>query len=142
MADVGLIRKRLRAEIDATRRADSARRDRAAATADAYEAFLASTAVPIFRQLANALRAEGIAFDVLTPPGGVSLVSDRRRDEVIEMMLDTSVDPPEAMLVSVRSRGSRVSRSEAPVKPGADPHTISEDDLIERVIHELRPWLA
>lgn len=140
MADVGLIRKRLRAEIDAARRAATSRRERALAAERAYEAFLAGVAIPVIRQVATALRAEGIPLDVQTPANSVRLVADRNRD-ALELQLDTTVDPPQPLLVSTYARGSRVVRSERHVKQGAAIDTISEDDLIERLIEELRPWL-
>jgi hypothetical protein len=142
VADVGLIRKRLRFEIDAARRASAERRARTAAATSAYEQFLAMSAVPVFRQIANVLRAEGIPFEVQTPGQGVRLVSDRDRDDVIEIELDTTADPPQPTLISTRTRGSRVVRSESPIKPGAAIETLTEDDLIERLMQELRPWLG
>ncbi len=142
MADVGLIRKRLRAEIDAARHAAATRRGRASAATRAYEVFLADIAVPVFRQLTNVLRAESIPFELQTPSGGVRLVSDRNRDDAIEIELDTSRDPPQPMLVATRTRGSRMLRTERAVKEGADIEGITEDDLIERLIEEIRPWLG
>jgi hypothetical protein len=141
VADVGLIRKRLRAEIDAARKTAATRRERASAAERAYEKFLESVAIPAFRQLATVLRAEGIPSDVQTPSGGVRLVSDRHRD-TIELELDTSLDPPQPLLVSTHSRGSRVVRNERHVKGDADIAAIGEDDVIERLIEELRPWLG
>jgi hypothetical protein len=141
VADVGLIRKRLRAEIDRARKSAALRRERAAAAERAYETFLDSVAIPAFRQVATVLRAESIPFDVQTPAGGVRLVSDRHRD-AIELELDTTLDPPQPLLVSTHTRGSRVVRSERQVKDGAEIAAIGEDDVIERLIEELRPWLG
>ena len=141
MADVGLIRKRLRAEIDLARKSAATRRERAAVAERAYEKFLESVAIPAFRQLATVLRAESIPFDVQTPAGGVRLVSDRHRDG-IQLELDTTLDPPQPLLVSTQTRGSRVVRNERHVKDGADIEAIGEDDVIERLIEELRPWLG
>jgi hypothetical protein len=136
-----LIRKRVRAEIDAARKTAASRRKRAADAGRAYETFLSDIAVPVFRQMATVLRAEGIPFEVQTPSGGVRLVSDHNRD-AIEVELDTTRDPPQPMLVSTYTRGSRVVRNERLVKETADMETITEDDVIERVIEEIRPWLG
>jgi hypothetical protein len=141
MADVALIRKRLRSEIDAARRGAAERRERAAAANRAYETFLSDVAIPTFRSLANVLRAEGIQFDVQTPSGGVRLVSDRQRDDVLELELDDTFDPPQVMIVSSRRRGSRSLRTERAVKERIAIDRITEDDLIERLIEEMRPWL-
>jgi hypothetical protein len=141
VADIGLIRKRVRREIDHARQAATARRERAAAASLAYETFVTDVAVPAFRQLATVLKAEGVAFEVQTPSNGVRLVADRGRDG-IELELDTSADPPQPILVSSYTRGSRSLRTERPVKDGAPIDGITEDELIERLIQELKPWLG
>ena len=45
------------------------------------------------------------------------------------------------MIVSTYTRGSRVVRHERPVKDHVTIESITEDDMIERVIEEIRPWL-
>ena len=107
----------------------------------AYETFLNDVAIPAFRQLANVLRSEGLLFDVQTPAGGVSLASDRSRDDRLELELDSTTDPPTPMLIVSRQRGSRLLRTERTVKTGGTIESITEDELIDRVIDELRPWL-
>jgi hypothetical protein len=138
---VALLRKRIQSAIEAGRRGAAERRQRAAAASRAYETFLNEMATPAFRQVANVLRAEGLPFDVQTPLNGVHLVFDRARDDRIELELDTSTDPPSPMLIVTRTRGGRLLRAERPVKEGAAIETITEDELIERLIDELRPWL-
>ncbi len=142
MADAGLIRKRLRAEIDAARRATASRRERTSAVERAYEQFLGTVAIPAFRTMANVLRAEALPFELQTPSGSVRLVSDRRRDDGIELVLDTTRDPPQPMLVTVRAHGNRIVRHERAVKDDAGIDTITEDDVIERLFEELKPWLG
>ena len=142
MADVALIRKRLRTEIEQARRSTAERRERAKAAARAYESFLEDIAIPTFRQLATVLRAEGVPFDVQTPSGGVRLVSDRNRDEGIELELDNTQDPPQLMLTSMRTWGRRSLRSERAVKERTAIDHVTEDDLLEHLIAEVRPWLG
>jgi hypothetical protein len=142
VADAGLVRKRLRQEIEAARKASGAKRARAAGASRAYDAFLESIAVPAVRMMANVLRAEGLPFETQTPSGGVRLVSDRNRDDAIAVELDTSADPPQPILVTTLNRGSRMLRTEGPVKAGAAIEAITEDELIERLIEELKPWLG
>jgi sirohydrochlorin ferrochelatase len=142
MADVALIRKRLRSEIDQARRTAAERRERAKGATRAYEAFLESIAIPAFRQVANALRAEGIAFEVQTPSAGVRLVPDRGRDDGVELELDTSHDPPQVMLASTHTWGSRIRRNERSLSSGTTIDRITEDDLLEQLVAELRPWLG
>ncbi len=141
-ADVSLVRRRLRHAIDAARRAGAERRTRTDAAERVYEQFLEGTAIPAFRVVAAALRGEGIGFDVLTPSGGVSLVSARQRSDVIELELDRTTDPPAPNILVTRVRGSRVVRSERPVREDAAMEDLTEDDVIEMLLEELRPWLA
>ena len=142
MLDAGQLRKRVRAEIDAARRASATRRERAAAANRDYEAFLEARAVPAFRVMANVLRAEGIPFEVMTPSGGVRLVSDKNRDDMIELELDASLDPPQPLLSVVQSRGSRVLRTERLVKEGSPISDISDEDVIDLLVAQLKPWLG
>ena len=46
------------------------------------------------------------------------------------------------MLVSTSHEGSRVVRHERPVKDHVPIESITEDDVIERLIEEIRPWLG
>lgn len=142
MADPAQLRKRLKAAIEAARRAAATRRERATAAAHEYEEFLEARAVPAFRAIANVLRAEGIPFEVTTPSGGVRLVADKNRDDVIDLELDTTLDPPQPLLSVVQSRGSRVLRTERLVKEGSPISDISEEDVIELLIDQIKPWLG
>lgn len=140
--DAGLLRKRMRTEIDAARRGATERRERATTAARAYDVFLETIAVPAFRSMANVLRAEGVPFETQTPGSAVRLVSDRSRDDMIELSLDTAADPPQPMFVTARTRGGRVLRSERPLKERAAIDKITEDEVIEGLIEELQPWLG
>ena len=140
--DPGLIRKRVRSEIDAARRTSAERRQRANAATRAYETFLENIAVPAFRTMANVLRAEGVPFEAQTPAGAVRLVSDRSRDDTIELSLDTAADPPQPIFITTRTRGGRHLRTERPLNDRAAIEMVTEDEVIEGLIEELRPWLA
>lgn len=141
MADVGEVRKRIRAEIEKAKRDQAERRSRVAEATRAYEAFLETAAIPVFRMFANVLKAEGLHFEVMTPAGGVRLQSERNRADAIEMELDTTADPPQPLVTVTRARGSRVVQSDRSIK-GSNPLVqLSEHDVIEMLIEELRPWL-
>jgi hypothetical protein len=142
MMDVALIRKRLKTEIDHARRAAAERRERTKTATRAYETFLEEIAVPSFRQIANVLKAEGIPFEVQTPLGGVRLVSDRNRDDVLALELDTAQDPPQVMLSSMRTWGSRVLQTERALKERTAIEHLSQEDVLDCVVEGLRPWLA
>jgi hypothetical protein len=140
--DSAYLRKRLKTSIEAARRATTTRRERAAAAAREYEQLLEGRAIPAFRAIANVLRAEGIPFEVMTPLDGVRLVADKNRDDTIELELDTSLDPPQPLLITVQARGSRILRTERLVKEGSPISEISEDDLVELLLDQIKPWLG
>jgi hypothetical protein len=140
--DVAAIRKRLKSEIEQARRTSAERRERARAATRAYEQFLTDVAIPAFRQVATVLRAEGIPFEVQTPSGGVRLASDRNRDDGITLELDATQDPPQVMLSSTRTWGSRVIQNERAVKERTTVDRLTEEDVFERLFDELRPWLG
>ena len=141
MADVGIIRKRIRAEIDKARHDQAERRTRVAEATRAYEQFLQTAAIPVFRMFANILKAEGYPFEVATPAGGVRLQSERHRDDAVEIELDTTADPPQPLVTITRNRGSRVVQSDRSIKWNTPLEQLTEDDVIEMVLEELRPWL-
>jgi hypothetical protein len=131
----------LAAAIDRARKGSQERRERVAATERAYEAFLANVAVPVTRMLANVLKVEGYLFTVNTPGGSVRLASDKGRDDYIEFALDAGADPPEVVGIIRSARGSRTVSEERPLKPGASPQAITEDDVLEFLLKALEPWL-
>lgn len=141
MPDVALVRKRIRAEIDKARRDQADRRARVAEATTAYEAFLQNAAIPVFRLFANILKAEGLNFEVMTPSGGVRLQSERHRDDAIVMELDVTAEPPQPLLTITRARGSRVVQSERTMKGNTPLGQLTEDDVIEMLLEEMRPWI-
>jgi hypothetical protein len=142
MADVALVRKRVKTAIEQARRDQAERRGRVAEATKAYDAFLEGAAIPVFKMFANILKSEGLHFEVMTPAGGVRLQSERQRDDSIEMELDTSADPPQPLVTITRVRGSRIVQSDRTIK-GSNPLVhLTEDDVIEMLLEELRPWLT
>lgn len=139
--EVSQVRKRLKTAIDAARQRAQTSRQRAAEAERAYAAFLGDVATPVMRQVANALKAEGYSFTVFTPSGGLRLASDKTRDDFIELALDTAGDRPQVVARVSHSRGSRTIDEERPVKPGASPDAITEDDVLDFVLTALEPWL-
>jgi hypothetical protein len=143
MADVAAVRKRVRTAIDQARRDQAERRTRVAEAQANYETFLQTAAIPIFRMLANVMKSEGnLNFEVMTPAGGVRLQSERNREDAIQMELDTTADPPQPLVTITRMRGSRVIQTDRSIK-GSNPLVqLTEDDVLEMLLEELRPWLV
>ena len=142
MADVAVVRKRVKFAIDQAKRDAAERRTRASEHAKLYETFLETAAIPAFRMIANILASENLKFDVMTPAGAVSLVGERQRGDAIELELDTTHDPPQPLVTVSRVRGSRTIRNERAIKGSTPLQQLTEDDVIEMLLEELRPWLS
>jgi hypothetical protein len=141
VADSAALRKQVKAAVERARAAAADRRSRVAAAEAAWEAFVSTVAAPAVRQLANVLRAEGRLFDVQTPAGAVHLVSDRRRDDRVELALDTSGDAPTPFVIVQRMHRGHLIRTERPLAPGRAIDAIGEEVLIAELLEALLPWL-
>jgi hypothetical protein len=139
--EVSQVRNRLRRAIDDARDHAQERRQHVAEAERAYQLFLDEVATPLVRQVANALKVEGYAFTVFTPGNGLRLASDRGRDDYIEFALDDTGQRPQAVVRISRTRGSRTLNEELPIKPGASPDAITDEELLEFLLGVLEPWL-
>jgi hypothetical protein len=139
--EVSHVRRRVQAALAAARERSQQRRQRVADADGQYDRFLADVAVPLARQVANVLKAEGRSFTVSTPGRNVRLEPDRGRDDFVEITLNTEVDPPDVVGLIRYTRGSRTIDEERPVKSGVAPDQISEDDLLEFLLRALEPWI-
>ena len=139
--EVSQVRRRLQGSIASARERAQRRRQQAADAESAYERFLSQIGTPLARQVANALQAEGYAFTLSTPGRGLRLSLDRGRDDFIEIALDTDGDEPAVIGRVRRTRGSRTIEEERPVKRGALPDQVSEEDLLDFFATALEPWL-
>ena len=117
------------------------RREHTVEAEAAYAGFLQHVATPVVRQLASALKAEGYPFTVFTPGDGLRLADDRGRDDYVEFALDTSSEPPQVVGRISLTRGSRTLTDERPVRAGAAPDTLSEEDVLAFLVDALQPWL-
>ena len=139
--EVSRVRKRLQTAIAGARERAQQRRQRAAEADTAYDRFLTQVATPLARQIANALQAEGYAFSLSTPGRVLRLALDRGRDDFIELALETDGDEPIVMGRIRRTRGSRTLEEERPIKRGASPDQLSEEDVLDFFASALEPWL-
>jgi hypothetical protein len=135
------VRKRVQAAMAAARERAQRRRERASEAETAYDGFLTQVATPLVRQIVNALQAEGYAFTLSTPGRGLRLALDRGRDDFIELALETDADEPTVIGRIRRTRGSRTIEEERPVKRGASPDQVSDQDLLDFFENALQPWL-
>src|SRR5262245_19857050 len=99
--EIADVKKRVVETIERAKRGAAERRARSTEATKAFESLLESTAVPLFRQVANVLKAHNHPFTVFTPGGSVRLMSERSADNYVELALDTSGDAP-AMTLRTR----------------------------------------
>jgi hypothetical protein len=136
--EIAEVRKRVVDTIERARRGASERRARADEASREYTAFLENVATPVFRQVANVLKAHGYPFTVFTPGGSVRLMSDRSAEDFVELSLDTMGDQPAVIGHSSRSRGSRVIESERPIS-NAPVRALTEEQVLQFLLTELGP---
>ena len=135
------VRKRLRAAIDASRRAAAVRRIQIDGAAAAYKVLLEQTAAPVVHVLANVLLAEGYNFTVSTPTGGLRLASAKSPEDSIEFALDTSQAEPFVVLRVSQTRGRRVLQHERAVKGRTAIEHLTEEDVLQALLEELAPFV-
>ena len=133
------VRNRLNLVIDAAKRSAAERRTRNDEASRSYERVL-EFSIPLFKQVAQALKASGYPFTVFTPGGSVKLTSDKSAEDYIELSLDTSADRPAVIGHVSRTRGRRVIESERPIaeKPVGE---LTEEDVLEFVLKEIAPFV-
>jgi len=132
------VRKRLNQTMERAKRQAAERRARGDDAERAFDTFLSTMAVPLFRQVANILRAEGYLFTVFTPSGSVRLMSDRAVEDFIELSLDTAGDRPQVIAHASRSRGRRVLESERAI---GEPGELTEEAVLEYLLKELEAFV-
>ena len=117
------------------------RRERTAEAERGYETFLDNVATPVTKHVVTALRAEAHSFTLFTPAGGLRLADDRGRDDYVELFLDSASDPPQVVGRVRYTRGSRTITEERPIKSGAAPDALSEEDVLAFLLEALAPLL-
>jgi len=143
--EVSVVRQRIRALIERAKRTpEDHRADRRAQTDAAtkeYGLFLDRIAVPLFKQVANVLRADNYAFDVFTPGGSVRLTSGRGNDDYIEIALDTKGAAPKLLGRVSRTRGGDLAQTELVLNATTDIGALTEDDLLGFLLSELEAFV-
>ena len=136
------VRQRLKNAIARAKTEAQERRVRNDESARAYETFLAEHAVPLFHTFANALNGEGLRYKVFTPAGSVRLASESGAEDYIELTLDDTGDSPQVLGRSSRGRGRRSVTSERPLKPGGDIGSLTQEDVLQYLLDEIKPFVT
>jgi len=140
--EVSQVRKRVQQGVATARTRAQERRQQADEATRDYKVFLEVVATPLVQQLANVLKVEGYAFTASTPGDSVRLTNDRGRGDFVELALDTSGERPQVVGRITQSRGSRRLDEERPIKAGALPSELTDDDVLEFLMQVLEPWLV
>ena len=139
--EVSDVRKRVKATLERAKQAAADRRAAADEAASEYQVFLDRVAIPIFRQLANILRAEKHPFSINTPGGSVRPISDRSGGDYVELVLETEGSRPHVLVRANRGRGRRVIESETALSPEGRIRDLTEEDVLAAVLKELEPMV-
>ena len=139
--EVSEVRKRVLQTVDRARRAAADRRALADEATGEYQLFLDRIAVPLFRQVANILRAEKHPFSVATPGSGVRLMSDRSTVDYVELTLDTAGTRPQVIAHVSRGWGQRVLESETAIGDGGPVRSLTEEDVLAVVLKAIEPFV-
>jgi hypothetical protein len=143
--ETSVVRQRVREVMDRAKRPAedrrTGRRFQMDAATEEYDAFLQRIAVPLFKQVANVLVAEGHAFKVFTPGGSVRLMSDRGNEDYIELALDTGGAAPKLVARASRTHAGNVTQTELVLNATADIGALSEDDVLGYLLSELENFV-
>ncbi|TAK10643.1 MAG: hypothetical protein EPO35_13350 [Acidobacteria bacterium] len=141
--DVAALRKRILRELDrpGAVKPTSAERRASGDTARQQFARLLDTAiVPLLKQTADILKAEGALCRVHTPSDHAKLAFDRSAEEFIEFMLDTTVPPHVIGRSSARRKGATLVEDRI-IGVGKEIDEITDEDVVAYLLPELRKIL-
>lgn len=142
MLDVAEVKRRVRLRIEALRHEAAHHRAQAGAATAAYEPWLERVGIPLFRQFAGVLRAEGLLFRLVTPAGVARIEAERSADDYLELVLDTTRRPPAILVRSSYTRGSQVSTGERVVAEGIDYDHVSPAQVLDALLEDATPFLG
>jgi hypothetical protein len=128
--DVSDLRKRILRALEDGRKDAAQRRTEVDAATRAYETFLLTIAVPLMRQAADVLKAEGQTFTIETPAGSVRLSSQTSPNTFLEFVLDAAGQRPQVVgrVSLARARHGHLVE-EGPVAEHKTVAETSEEDV-------------
>jgi len=136
--DVSDLRKRILRALDDARKDAVARRHEVDEAGKAYDVFLEGIAVPLLRQAALVLNANGNSFSVHTPAGSARLVSDASGQTFVEFTLDTTGPMSQVIgRVSLTRGRQALVVEERPVAAGKSVAALTEEDVSAFLVSEI-----
>ena len=140
--EVAEVRRRVRLRIDTLKHDAAQHRAQVDAATASYGPWLDRVAVPLFRQVVNVLRSEGLLFRLQTPAGFVRIEAERSAEDHLELVLDTERRPVALVLRRSYTRGSHLFADQRVVAEGIDYSHVSAADLLDAVVEEAAPFLS
>ena len=131
MLEIAEVRQRVRQTIERARLEAAERRARAAVAGEQGRRFVERVATPVARQFVSVLRAEGFGYRLSTPAGAVRLVSDRRREDFVDIAVDATGDAVTIMTTVSHVRGQRVLTTERPLNAEVEIDALTERHVLE-----------
>ena len=141
MAEIAEVRQRVRQTIEQARLAAAERRARAAVAGEQGRRFIERVATPVARQVLSVLRAEGFGYRLSTPAGAVRLVSDRSREDFIDIAVDAGGDAVTIMTTVSHVRGQRVLTTERPLAADVEIEALAEGHVLEFFLDAIRVFV-
>ncbi|HXE79740.1 MAG TPA: hypothetical protein VNK41_03245 [Vicinamibacterales bacterium] len=135
------VRRRVRQAIAEAKRRASDRRRRLDDASRAWDAARPRMVIPLARQLAQALTAEGIRLQVSTPSDRVLIASEHRPEERVELALEAGDDDAVLIARVYRSREG-VVEERALARSAGGIEELTEERLLDALLAALEPWMA
>ena len=141
--DVAALRKRILRELERPGAAASAAERRAGGDTarQQFARLLDTTIVPLLKQTADILKAEGSLCRVHTPSDHAQLAFDRSPEDFVEIMLDTAMPPRLIGRSSVRNKKSGTLVEDRIIGVGKEIDEINDEDVVGYLLPELRKIL-
>ena len=141
--DVAALRKRILRELDRPGAAKASAAERRSSGDTARQQFarlLDTTIVPLLKQTADILKAEGTLCRVHTPSDHAKLAFDRSAEDFVEIMLDAAMPPHVIGRSSARKKGGTLVEDRI-IGVGKDIDEITDEDVVAYLLPELRKIL-
>jgi hypothetical protein len=141
--DVAALRKRILRELErpgAVKPTNAERRASGDTARQQFARLLDTTIVPLLKQTADILRAEGTLCRLHTPSDTAQLAFDRSPEDFIEFMLDTATPPHVIGRSSARRKGGTIVEDRI-VGVGREVDEITDEDVVAYLLPELRKIL-
>lgn len=141
--DVAALRKRILRELDRPGAVKATSAERRATGDQARQQFarlLDTTIVPLLKQTADILKAEGSLCRIHTPSDHAQLAFDRSPEDFIEIMLDTATPPHVISRSSARKKGGTLVEDRI-IGVGKEIDEINDEDVVSYLLPELRKIL-